>query len=207
MGKLFAKKNKNPLTSQQLTDITRGMHHAASSTMSMVAQQYIYMLEQFFDKQDDGSLRAKMVRVDINDKHFMLVPLISLVAPKGLTLKEMNVEMSVRMEEADIKKATHDIDESDATRSSFKVNLAPKPKGDHEVTRRPSDIIDISLSFASNEPPEGVMRIIDQYTNLIDPIPVHTSDQKPNDFTPLADKATIEKIKRNRENNYNNSNK
>jgi len=36
---------------------------------------------------------------------------------------------------------------------------------------------------------------------------VHTSDQKPNDFTPLADKATIEKIKRNRENNYNNSNK
>lgn len=151
---------------QQLTDITRGMHHAASTTAAMIAQQYIRIIDQFFDVEDDGSMTAKMVKIHIDQKHYTMVPLITLVTPKGLALEKMRVEMSVKIDEAFVREATDSMDNSMATRSSFKVVLAPKS----DVIGRRSDITDIEMIFTSGDPPEGMMRIIDEYTNMIKPI-------------------------------------
>ena len=155
------------MSEQQLTDLTRGMHHAASTTAAMIAQQYIRIIDQFFDAQEDGSLVAKMVKIHINDDHYTMVPLISLVAPKGIALEKMRVEMSVKITEAEMKEATDKVDNSKATRSSFKVQLAPKH---HSSSRRRDDLTDIEMIFTAGDPPEGIMRIIDQYTDLIKPI-------------------------------------
>jgi hypothetical protein len=172
MKRLFGKhgdgKKNKPMSHQRLTDLTRGIHHAASTTQAMLAEQFIRMFDQFFDHLDDGTLRAKMVKVEHPNAEgvFLLVPLISLVAPKGIVMNKMEVEMSVRIEETTTKPATDFSDNSGATRTSFKVSFAPKSK----TEGRRSDLTTIKMTFEAGDPPEGVMRVIEEFTNGIHPI-------------------------------------
>ncbi len=159
-----------PGQSQMLTDITRGMHHAASTTAAMVAQQYIRIIDQFFDEESDGTISAKMVKVNMDEDHFMMVPLIALVAPKGLALDKMVVHMAVKIDKATIKEATDKVDNSKATRSSFSVSLSPKASSDD------ADLTRIEMVFTSGDPPEGINRIIEEYSNQIRPIPIKSAN-------------------------------
>lgn len=168
------------MSRESLAALTRGIHHAAASTYSMLAQQYIQMISQFFEqkKDADGNLKlfAKMAYIKINDTTETAIPLISLVAPKGLALERMKVNLSVRIEEMSAKQATIDEDKVDIDRLSFKVSVSPRSK---KGERRASDITDIEMEFSAGEPPEGVMRLIDAYTNLVDPR--NLSDKKKNE--------------------------
>lgn len=150
---------------ESLASLMRGIHHAASSTHAMLAQQYMYMLKQFFDEKD-GKLMAKMTYIQIDDDHWVPVPLISLVTPRGLSLDRMKVEMSLRIEESEVKQATMDEDGSHAERLALKVAMSPKTK---DGGQRPTDVTDIEIEFKAGEPPEALMRLIDAYTNQIDP--------------------------------------
>jgi hypothetical protein len=85
------KKRKSAMERQKLTHITRGLQHAAAETNSLVSQQYIRVMSEYFDKLPDGSLKAKMVRVELDDEHYVMVPLVSLAAPTGLGLDRMRV--------------------------------------------------------------------------------------------------------------------
>lgn len=154
------------MSRESLAALTRGIHHAASSTYTMLAQQYMAMMMQYFEKAEDGHLIAKMTYVQIDEKHWIPVPLISLVAPKGLALERMKVSLSVRIEEWESKQATIDEDGSKADRLSFKVVMSPRT-GDRQ--RRSSDVTDIDMEFCAGDPPEAIMRLIDSFTNLIDP--------------------------------------
>lgn len=166
------KKKKEPINSVALTNITRGMHHAAMTTTNMVAQQYVKLFEQFFDREDpkdpDSPLTAKMVEIKLGDNHAMNVPLISLVAPKGIVMDRMKVSMSVKMQEVELKKATSAMDNLDEMRGGFGVSFQAnkRSKGD----KREPDEIEVEMEFQATEPPEGIMRVIEEYTNLIGPI-------------------------------------
>jgi hypothetical protein len=161
---------------QNLTDITRGMHHAAASTAAMLAQQYLRVIDQFFDVEEDGVMTAKMVKVIVDAQHYMMVPLISLVSPKGLALERMEVEMSVKIDEAELKMATDDCDNSKATRASFKVTMSPR--SNVQGASRSSELTDIKMIFTAGEPPEGVNRIIEEYTSMIRPLPRGNGEAK-----------------------------
>ncbi|KKK66923.1 hypothetical protein LCGC14_2959210, partial [marine sediment metagenome] len=113
-------------------------------------------------------LEAKMVKIQITEDHYTMVPLISLVSPKGIALEKMRVEMSVRITETALKDATDEVDNSGATRASMKVQLAPKHRDN--FGKRRDDITEIEMIFTAGDPPEGIMRIIDDYTNMIKPI-------------------------------------
>lgn len=161
----------------QLTDVTRGLHHAASSTSALLAEHYIKLLGQYFDIDENGNYEAKTVSIKLVDDKVVVVPLISLVAPKGLTLEKMNVGFSVRMREADVKAATDKLDGANLTRSSFKVELSPNSSNS---SKRSSSVVDIDVEFAAQEPPEGIMRLIDQYASLVSPF---KETQQPSPFS------------------------
>jgi len=149
---------------QSLSEITRGLQHAAQTTLSLVADQFIKMMEQFFDPLEDGTIQAKTVRVQISETSYVMVPLVALVTPRGMTLETMRVHLSVRLEEADLKPATSFLDNSDAKRTSFVVAMVPRGKtGD----QRGSDTFDVELEFKAQEPPELMMRLIDMFTNTV----------------------------------------
>lgn len=153
---------------QQLTDVTRGMYYAASTTMSLVGQQYILFLDQFFDKDDEGVLEAKTAKVALDDKHEISVPLIALVAPKGLSLEEMTVDVSVRVDQTELSAATKG-DNAPITRTRFGVTMSPFHR--HDGERRRTDTVDVKMVFKASDPPEGMMRLIDEFANRIQALP------------------------------------
>lgn len=155
-----------PARRHNLTDITRGMQHAASTTTAMLAEQFLHLINQFFDKGKDGTLIAKMVRIQTSPGQEMLVPLISLVQPSAIVLKKLRLRMSVKIEDAELKMAQKDLmGNSEATRLSFKVSMAPQTG----FLGRRSDITDIEMVFEGTDAPEGIMRLIEEHTNAITP--------------------------------------
>lgn len=154
------------MNQETLSALTRGIQHAASSTFNMLAQQYLGLLGQFFDEGPDKKLVAKMVYVRIDEAHSVTVPLIALVAPRGLALDKMRVSMSVRIDETELKQATSEADNLVADRTSMRVTVSPRTR---DGARRPTDVTDLEMEFAAGEPPESIMRIIDTFANQIDP--------------------------------------
>ena len=167
---------RDKMNAQMLTDITRGIHHAVNTTGTMISQQYVMMLQQFFDSEEDGSISAKMVKLKVDEQHDMLVPLIALVQPQGIALDKMRFELSVKITETELKKATHEVDGINAERCAFKVNLSPSSS---DSPRRRTDIVDVAMEFTRCEAPEGMHRLIEQYSAMIQP------------FKPKADESDI----------------
>lgn len=170
---------------QNLTDVTRGLQYAAGSAISLLAEQYVLMFKQFFDlDQEHNLLRAKMVQVQIDDRHVTLVPLVSLVSPSGLALKQMRVHLSVRVEETAPKRATSADNARDLIeRTSFAVSLSPKPPRRDGVRRR-SDIVDLELEFVAADPPELIHRVLEELTNTAQPRELGPDDGVPLPLTP-----------------------
>jgi len=170
---------------QKLTDITRGLQNAAAETNALVAEQYIRILSEYFERLEDGTLKAKMVRVQLDDRHYSLVPLVSMVAPTGLALDRMRVELSIRLEDAEeervrllrrLKVAGRGRDNA-LSRSQFRASLSPRGGG--EGKGRPSDHVHIDLEFKALQTPESIMRVIDTYTNMIEPMIIPEPGETP----------------------------
>lgn len=158
-----------PMTAIDLREITRGLQEAAAATNSLIAQQYINLFDQFFDcdPQALGSpMKAKMVEVAMDDRHVMRVPLFALVAPKGLTLERMQVDLSVRVNAAEGLQALREECER-ASAASFKVTIGAQGR---QGEARDPDEVQIRMQFHASEPPEALNRLIEEYTKLITPI-------------------------------------
>lgn len=151
-----------------LDEIARGMQHAAASANQLLAQQYTRVLDTFFDSNDDGLLTARTVDVELDAEHTMPVPLVALATPRGLALEKMVVHLTVRGDFAEAMP----IDGGDH-RARFHVTLAPPSKRAGEAAARDRDTehIDIEMHFAALDPPDAIMRVIDEYTHRLIPRP------------------------------------
>ena len=158
-----------PLTQQMLTDITRGLQYAASTTTQTVVQQHLALLERFFTRDEEGILHAEMVSMRMGDEHCIEVPLISLAHTQGLALAEMKVKLAVKLKQQEAKELKTNLDkELSQTRSAFSVSM----ESGNKIGKRQKSpqFMDIELTFKSSEIPEGLSRIVEEYSQLIHPI-------------------------------------
>jgi hypothetical protein len=165
-----------PLTGQLLTDITKGLQYAASSTHKMCVQHHLSMLGQFFDDDDEGNLLPKIVKLDLGPDHKLNVPMISLMSPTSLTLDKMKVSLAVELENNSTDSLNESIGglNSSETGSSFKVRInTSKEKNDPNAKE-----MKIELTFKSIAPPEGLQRIIEEYSQLIQPLSKDINEEK-----------------------------
>ena len=149
-------------TAQSLADIARGMQHAVNSTQELMEQHYARLIERYFD-ESGKALSKKFI---LPGGHEMEVPLISLVPANGLLLKELTVDMSVRIDQAQVKSAAPEGEETHLTRASFQCSFAPH-RGTSESKEMNS--IDITMKFFAGDPPEGVARLMEYYVNALTP--------------------------------------
>lgn len=147
-----------------LEEVTRGMQLAASAANQLIAHQYMQALDPYFEHLDDGSLAPKTMIMQLDDKHHFELPLIALATPRGLMLEKMNVHLTIRTDAVN----TLPIVGGQENVSRFEVSLSPASKGKEG---RDSRHVDIEMQFTVLEPPESVMRLIDEYTNRVIPIP------------------------------------
>ncbi|WP_341317820.1 DUF2589 domain-containing protein [Paraburkholderia sp. IMGN_8] len=162
-----------------LDEITRGMQHAAAAANQLLAHQYTAVLDQFFDQHEDGLLTPRTVEVALDAEHTMPVPLVALATPRGLALDRMVVHLTVR---ADFTEAlpVGGLAGGDQ-RGRFFVTLAPSSAhkdAQGRPAQRDSQHIDIEMQFAALEPPEAIMRVIDEYTHRLVPRALHDKEEQ-----------------------------
>ncbi|WP_232441643.1 DUF2589 domain-containing protein [Burkholderia ubonensis] len=161
-----------------LDEIARGMQHAAAAANQLLAHQYTAVLDQFFDRRDDGLLAPREVQVALDAEHTMPVPLVALATPRGLALERMVVHLTVRGDftEAHPAGAFAGADQ----RGRFYVTLAPRSANKDaqgNAGRRDTEHIDIEMQFAALAPPEAIMRVIDEYTHRLVPRARHGNEE------------------------------
>ncbi|SFT94939.1 Protein of unknown function [Kosakonia arachidis] len=147
-----------------LADITRGMQHAASAANQLIAHQYMQALDPFFEHSDDGRLVPKVVEMALDDQHHFTLPLVALSTPRGLMLEKMKVFLTVRTDAVEQHSAISGT--PDDTVGRFFVSMSPLS---HEGSGRDSGHVDIEMQFTVLEPPESVMRLIEEYTRQVLP--------------------------------------
>ncbi|MGY5958683.1 DUF2589 domain-containing protein [Kosakonia sp. BK9b] len=154
-----------------LADITRGMQHAASAANQLIAHQYMQALDPFFEHSDDGRLVPKVVEMALDDEHHFKLPLVALSTPRGLMLEKMKVFLTVRTDAVE-QQSTLSGAPDDAV-SRFHVSMSPPGR---EGSGRDSGHVDIEMQFTVLEPPESVMRLIEEYTRQVLPQPTNRSN-------------------------------
>lgn len=154
-----------------LADITRGMQHAASAANQLIAHQYMQALDPFFEHSDDGRLVPKVVEMALDDQHHFTLPLVALSTPRGLMLEKMKVFLTVRTDAVEQQSAISGT--PDDTVSRFLVSMSPPSR---EGSGRDSGHVDIEMQFTVLEPPESVMRLIEEYTRQVLPQLTDRSD-------------------------------
>lgn len=157
-------KPSNSSEGQTLSDIIRGIAHAASAANEIQDQQFIKQIGHYFHREEDGTLVPKIVRAKVDDNTFIEVPLLSMIDPSTLGLEEMEVRMGVRLSRTDIKKRIHDADENvEVSRSSFSVSLTSAQPGKRQ------DVIDVTMKFKKIDPAEGSSRLVEEMNGTIQP--------------------------------------
>ncbi|WP_269764520.1 DUF2589 domain-containing protein [Burkholderia ubonensis] len=161
-----------------LDEIARGMQHAAAAANQLLAHQYTAVLDQFFDRRDDGLLAPREVQVALDAEHTMPVPLVALATPRGLALERMVVHLTVRGDFTEAHPAGGFA--GDDQRGRFYVTLAPRTANKDaqgNAGRRDTEHIDIEMQFAALAPPEAIMRVIDEYTHRLVPRARHGNEE------------------------------
>lgn len=158
----FGKKRPGGTTEQTLSDIARGMQHSVNVVQEILEQHYVRMLSRYFD--DNNNHHARTITINVSPTQSMEVPLIAIIQPNSLVLQEMTVEMSIRIDETKLKTDKAGADEPSLSRTSFAVSIAPTEKLE---TPCKGDVIGIVMKFKACDPPEGISRIIDEFTSKV----------------------------------------
>lgn len=156
-----------PVDLPTLDEITRGLHHAASSTSSMLQQQYAQLLKQYFVVGPDDTLVAKVVGIAVGRNHRLDVPAIALVSPNAFTLERMKVRLALRFDGVEARRSEGLTDE-DASSANFRVSMRPLPHGSDDV--KDGRLVELEMEFRQNTPPEGIMRVLEHFTNAVVPV-------------------------------------
>lgn len=166
-GRLFGSKKGDAqepkeAPGQTLSDIVRGIAHAAESANDIGDMAVLRQFKMFFDLDEKGNFVAKTARVKVDDAHYMDVPLVAIIDPGSMTLNEMDVKMAVRLTQTEVKQQLHAANASVMVqRSSFNVSLTGSKPGSRD------DVIEVTMKFKKCEPQEGASRVIEELSNTI----------------------------------------
>jgi len=153
----FKKSNKH-----SISDIIKGIQHAADSAREITTHNHIELMDKFFDVAPDGSFHAKMVKLSLSqDDSELLVPLVALIPPSSMRLEKLNVKMKVNAIGESLETDLKSIEGHNTSRTHFDVSTNVSGK---------RGLVSIETTFASCELPESLMKIIDRFTDNIKPV-------------------------------------
>lgn len=147
-----------------LDALVQGLQHAAFSANQYMAHQYVAVLSQLFEQAPDGSYKPDYAELQLDDGHRLNVPLVTLAPPRNLSMERMKMRLTVR---GDATEAISTLT-GQGERGHFHVTMAPQP---HEG-KTDSQNIDIEIDFVAQEPPEAVLRLLDEFIHRMTPVPL-----------------------------------
>ncbi|EPR08148.1 DUF2589 domain-containing protein [Ruminiclostridium papyrosolvens] len=154
-------KNKEKNIHTTLSDIVRGMLHSVNCSQEILDQHYNRIIERYFNS--DGTPITKSFNID--SEKCVDIPLITLINPSALALKEIDLEMSLHIDQVNVKKDVCSNLADILDRGSFNVSVVPTNKPNDKQ----SDMVDISMKFRAIDAPEGVSKFLDEFIKKINP--------------------------------------
>lgn len=161
MFKNYRWKQREEQNNQSLSDITRGLLYSANAAQQILNNHYIESISKYFDEEGN----PLMYNFRISEEKEASIPMIALTEPKGLRLKEIEIDLNVRIDEGIVKEKVGVPEEEKirtADRTSFEVTLAPSSD---QTKGRTANTIGIKLKFEEQASPEGIERIMDEFRN------------------------------------------
>ena len=149
---------------QTLSDLIRGLQHSVNTAMEMIETRNIELLGRYFDP--DGVPLKKRIRVD---EHTVVdVPLISIVNPSTVNIKEVEMDFTVQILDSDVRRkrpqegfmygAKKEAFQGGLKRSNLEISFDGKNE---------SNKMHVKIKFESTPIPEGLSRIVDEYDKTI----------------------------------------
>lgn len=169
----FWSKEKN--SAQTLSDLIRGLQHSVNTAMEMIETRNIELLGRYFSSDGEPVIR----RLQLDDDTSVDVPLISIVNPSSVNIKEVEMDFSVQILSAGVrcKQPQEGFMQGDDTthfdnrlrRSNLEIGF----DGDKDAFR-----MQVHIKFETKPIPEGVSRLIDEYDKTI--MPFTRTELEPN---------------------------
>lgn len=160
----FWSREKN--STQTLADLIRGLQHSVNAAMEMVETRNVELLGRYFSPE--GTPLSK--RLNIDEQTAVDVPLISIVNPSMVNIKDVEMDFSVQINSSDLRckqpqggfQAGNEAAEFNnrLKRSSLEISF----EGKKDASR-----MQVHIKFESKPIPEGLSRIIDEYDKTIMP--------------------------------------
>ncbi|MDR2937480.1 MAG: DUF2589 domain-containing protein [Prevotellaceae bacterium] len=157
---------KQDCSTQTFADLVRGLQHSVNAAMEMLEARNIELLGRYFDEEGNATTRRLLI-----DKETAIdIPIISIVNPSAMNIKEVEMQFDVQIDSAELKrKAAQDgfkrgdmqsVFDTGVNRSSLEVSFGAKK--DHST-------MNVKIKFESTPIPEGLSRTIDEYDKTILP--------------------------------------
>lgn len=166
--------NNEKNASQTLSDLVRGLQHSVNTAMEMIETRNVELLGRYFSP--DGKPLSK--RLNINGNTAIDVPLISIVNPSTINIKEVEMEFSVQIVSSALRQKQAQVGfRAGHERTNFdnrlkRSNLEISFDGNKENASR----MQVKIKFESKPIPEGLSRIIDEYDKTITPFTKQNED-------------------------------
>ena len=147
-----------------LSGVTQGLLHSINTAQKVLTSHYIDSLSSYFN--EDGT--PIMFDFQLNEETMGRIPLLALTEPKGLTLKEVEMDLAVRIDDSVLlskkmgKESFEEESIKSVSRESFEVSFASTADS---MKDRTANIVNIKLKFEEIDNPEGVSRIMDEFKN------------------------------------------
>lgn len=162
-------RRRRALSKQQFATLVHGLHDTAAASMDIVGEQYVHLFDQYFDSMPDGARKPKIVRLQLDDEHYLTVPLVSLVPTRGISLERMRVTFSTRLDEQLLQEASQ-ADQTELDLDAFSVQLVPHSQGQEQKSAK-TDVFDVIMEFRAQEAPDSVRQLIREHADTIAPHP------------------------------------
>lgn len=165
--------NKEKNTSQTLSDLIRGLQHSVNTAMEMIETRNVELLGRYFSGKGDPITK----RLNINEQTAIDVPLISIVNPSTINVKEVEMDFSVQIVSSELRrKEPQEGFQAGENSAHFdnrlkRSNLEISFDGKKDTSR-----MQVHIKFESKPIPEGLSRIIDEYDKTITPFALQDSN-------------------------------
>lgn len=160
----FWSREKN--SSQTLSDLIRGLQHSVNSAMEMIETRNVELLGRYFSPEGEPLTK----RLNIDDRTAVDVPLISIVNPSTINIKEVEMDFSVQITSSDMRcKQPQRGFQTGNELASFdnrlkRTSLEISFDGKKDLSR-----MQVHIKFEAKPIPEGLSRVIDEYDKTILP--------------------------------------
>jgi hypothetical protein len=151
---------------QVFCDLIRGLQYSVNAAMEMLEARNIELLSRYFTEEGSPRLR----RLNLNENTAVDIPVISVVNPSALKIKEVEMEFEVHVSSLEslqkepqrgflANEKNEDLNIS-MERSNLEISFNGTPD---------QNTMKVKIKFESSPIPEGMSRIIEEYDKTIIP--------------------------------------